>query len=81
MARALPGALLDSKNNHENMVSLNAWCPGGMDGGHGFGFAAPAVAQAQAGTEAANGSESVVKRIDPTDFSTRLEVRNEYQDL
>lgn len=48
-----------------------------------FGFAAPAVAQAQAqaGTEAANGSESVVKRIDPTDFSTRLEVRNEYQDL
>lgn len=46
-----------------------------------FGFTASAEAQSQAGTDAANGSESVVKRIDPTDFSTRLEVRNEYQDL
>jgi hypothetical protein len=46
-----------------------------------FGLAAPAVAQSRAGTETANRSEGVVKRVDPTDFSTRFEVRNDYQDV
>lgn len=46
-----------------------------------FGLAGPAEAQAQSGNEAADGSDSVVKRVDPTDFSSRVEVRNEHRDL
>lgn len=46
------------------------------------GLLAPTV-HAQTGNGAATQatSDAIVKRLDPTDFNTRLEVRNEYQDL
>jgi hypothetical protein len=45
-------------------------------------FLVPAV-HAQTGNGAATqtASDAIVKRLDPTDFNSRFEVRNEYQDL
>lgn len=44
-----------------------------------FGVAFSVSAQSQ--TESRSGPDNIVKRLDPTDFTTRAEVRNEYQDL
>ena len=42
---------------------------------------ASAHAQTESGGATQTASDAIVKRLDPTDFNTRLEVRNEYQDL
>jgi hypothetical protein len=48
-------------------AALAAWC------------ARPALAQ-EANAAQANAAESVIKRLDPTDFKTRAELRYEYQE-
>lgn len=42
---------------------------------------APARAQTQSGAQTQTTSDAIVKRLDPTDFNSRFEMRNEYQDL
>ena len=42
---------------------------------------APVHAQTENGAATQAASDAIVKRLDPTDFTTRFEMRNEYQDL